>query len=98
MNKLFLTVLLLTVSSSAIFSQSPQKNKENNPTLQQAIDALEGTYEIRLRIETRMMSALPSNLAQTIEANRKESEDVFVHLNDMVDVLIYSRQRIQSKK
>lgn len=98
MNKTILTAFLFAVSGHAMLAQSSQKTQESQPTLQQAIDALAGTYELRPRTDTRMSSTLPSNLAEIIEKNRKDSEDVVVHLNDMVDVLIYSKQRIQTKK
>lgn len=93
-----LTSLLLAVNVLA-FGQNDKPNQVSNTSvLQQRINSLSGTYEIRARSGTRLQPQLPSNLADIIERNRQENEDVTVHLNEIFDVVVYSRKRINNNK
>ncbi|HLP19041.1 MAG TPA: hypothetical protein VK174_01995 [Chitinophagales bacterium] len=92
MAKNFISLLLLLMVAFSSNAQA-NSNKGEVPELQKKIDALKGTFELKL-INTRSVPALPSNLAEIIETNRKESEDNRLTLNENTILIIYSKSRV----
>ena len=88
--KRFFTIAIVCCSCFCAFSQS---NVSQSP--KDELDALKGTYQLKY-YDPRVMSMLPTNLAQVIKSNRKENEVVTVKLNENVEVIIYPKNKIVS--
>ncbi|HLP52104.1 MAG TPA: hypothetical protein VK154_14545 [Chitinophagales bacterium] len=89
-NLISLLLLLMVAFSS---NAQVNSNKGEVPELQKKIDALKGTYELKA-IDARIMTSLPSNLAEIIEKNRKDTEDNSYTLNENTILIIYSKNRV----
>lgn len=92
MAKNFISLLLLLMVAFSSNAQA-NSNKGEVPELQKKIDALKGTFELKV-IDARVMTSLPSNLAEIIEKNRKDAEDNSLALNENTILIIYSKSRV----
>jgi len=84
-----LSVVFAALSGPALCQQSQGKEL---PVEQKKLDLLKGTYQVVNN--SREMPMLPSNLADIIEQNRKESELNTIKLNDNVTLIIYPKNGI----
>ena len=92
MAKNLVSLLLLLMLALGAHAQS-NSSKGEVPELQKKMDGLKGTYEVKA-IDARIMTSLPSNLADIIEKNRKENEDNSLILNENTILIIYSKSRV----
>jgi hypothetical protein len=88
--KIYALALLICFVSLHTFAQTAVVKEL--PAAQRKLDALKGTYE--LLSNTREMAMLPSNLADIIEQNRKDSELTTMQLNGNLTLIIYPRNQV----
>jgi len=95
MKRNLLTVLFCAAIATGAIAQN-QNAATTAKTEQQKLDALKGTYEIKAN--SRQMVSMPSNLADIIESNRKETETNTLQLNEFATLVIYPKSSIQNPK
>ena len=91
MKKLIALLLLIWGYSFAQTTSGEQYSKQ-----QTKLDALKGTYEIVNKSRGAIM--LPSDLADIIEKNRKETDQTVITLNEQVEVTIYPKNKVDIHK
>ena len=90
MKKMFLLLCFFMLSLS-VFGQDTVKN--NNVTIAEKLKKYEGTFQIQVK-NPRLKPAIPYNIDELIEANRKETEVTYVQLGTAVRLMVLPKNEI----
>lgn len=92
--KKLLPLFLFNLAFFCEISAQNTATKGAVPEQQKKLESLKGTYELRRTGNSRDMFMLPSNLADIIEANRKETTQETIKLNENVLLIILPKNQV----
>lgn len=94
MKKILMVGFLINYGFSVFAQQTVEV--DTALSMQQLLNELKGTYE--LKYTGRMLPVLPSNLAEIIEQNRKETVLTVIKLNEQVELVIYPGNSVANNR
>ena len=93
MKKMFLLICFFMLSLT-VFGQDTTKN--TNVTIAEKLKKYEGTFQIQVK-NPRLKPAIPYNIDELIETNRKETEVTYVQLGTTVRLMVLPKSEIRKK-
>lgn len=88
-------IIVLFISPYFGYTQSESKNTIEEKTLQENWKKAKGTFQFQV-INSRLQPQIHISILETIQANRKLNEDVYLPYKDNIRIYIPSTKEIES--